>query len=75
LQNIHHDTTAEVVRGTSAWGRWWLQTLQVMRATDRLADPTRAREEEYAVSHGALERSGLLAPQRALHGCSGQCPS
>src|SRR5262252_652858 len=50
LENIRHETTAEVVRGGSPWARWWLQTLEVMRASDEAAGVlTEAREEEYGI--------------------------
>jgi SAM-dependent methyltransferase len=75
LQNIHHEASAEVVRGTSAWGRWWLQTLEVMRATDRVADPTHAREEEYAVLTAPWTDPAFWFLSALLHGCSGQRPA
>jgi SAM-dependent methyltransferase len=74
LRKIHHDATAAVVRGTSAWGRWWLQTLDVMRATDRVANPARAREDEYAVLMAPWGDPTFWFLSALLHGCSGQRP-
>lgn len=72
LRNIHHEATAEVVRGTSTWGRWWLQTLEVMRDTDRGANPSQAREEEYAVLTAPWTDPAFWFLSALLHGCSGQ---
>jgi SAM-dependent methyltransferase len=72
LRKIHHDATAGVVRGSSAWGRWWLQTLDVMRATDRVTNPTHAREEEYAVLMAPWSDPTFWFLSALLHGCSGQ---
>ncbi|HJW70873.1 MAG TPA: methyltransferase domain-containing protein [Candidatus Binatia bacterium] len=74
LQNILHEASAEVVRGTSAWARWWLQTLEVMRATDRVANPTQPREEEYAVLTAPWTDPSFWFLSALLHGCSGQRP-
>jgi len=74
LQNISHEATAEVVRGTSAWGRWWLQTLEVMRDTDRAASRTQAREDAYAVLMAAWTDPTFWFLSALLHGCSGQRP-
>jgi SAM-dependent methyltransferase len=74
LQNIHHEVTAEVVRGTSTWGRWWLQTLDVMRATDGVANPARARQEEYAALMTPWSDPTFWFLSALLHGCSGQRP-
>ena len=32
LENIHHQASAEVVRGGSPWARWWRDTLDAIRA-------------------------------------------
>jgi len=50
LRDIRHEASAEVLRATSPWGQWWLQTLEVMRATDEAAGVlTEARRKEYDV--------------------------
>jgi len=61
-----------VVRGTSTWGRWWLQTLEVMRDTDRGANLSQAREEEYAVLMAPWTDPSFWFLTALLHGCSGQ---
>jgi hypothetical protein len=48
LENIRHEATAEVVRGGSAWTRWWQQTLEAIREWEQAERGlTEAREKEY----------------------------
>ena len=75
LENIRHEATAEVVRGGSAWARWWQQTLEAIREWEQAEHGlTEGREEEY---------KALLAPwidpsfwflNALVHACWGQHP-
>jgi SAM-dependent methyltransferase len=69
LQRIGHEAHAEVLRGTSPWGRWWLQTLEVMRASDEAAGVlTEAREGEYGILTAPWSDPFVL-----VSNCGGTC--
>ena len=76
LENIHHDVTAEVVRGASPWARWWADTLDAIRDWGT-ADATlrgSPEEEHQALTAACLEPSVWFMSE-LLHACRGQRPS
>ena len=73
LQNIHHQASAEVVRGGSPWARWWRDTLDAIRAWG-LADgslPGSAEEDHEALTAACMEPTVWLMSE-LLHACTGQ---
>jgi hypothetical protein len=59
LENVHHEATAEVMRGGSPWARWWQETLEAIRGWEQAGAGLRAaQEKEYNVPNGAHERDG-----------------
>ena len=76
LQSIRHEAHAEVLRGTSPWGRWWLQTLEVMRASDESAGVlTGAREEEYGILTAPWSDPSFWFQTAVIHACWAQRPA
>ena len=73
LRNIHHEASAEVVRGGTAWARWWKESLQGIRASE-LADGslTAGREQEYQALTTPLDDPSFWLLSVLLHGCRGQ---
>ena len=66
LNNIRHESSAEVTRATSPWGRWWRETLEGIRANDEAAGSlTPERKEEVRRLDGAVGRQVLLVYHRA----------
>ena len=75
LRDIQHEASAEVLRATSPWGRWWLQTLEVMRATDEAAGVlTEARRKEYHVLTTPWSDASFWFQTAVIHACSAQRP-
>jgi SAM-dependent methyltransferase len=75
LQNIRHEASSEVVRGGSPWARWWQQSLEGIRGSERTAGSlTEAREEEYEMLISPLTDPSLWILNVLLHGCWGQRP-
>ena len=73
LGHIAHEVSAEVVRGTSPWGQWWLQTLEVMRATDEaLEGGTERLENEYEVLTRPWTDESFWFLTALIHACRGQ---
>ena len=73
LNNIRHEANAEVTRGTSAWGRWWRETLEGIRANDDAAGKlTPAGREEYAVLTAPWNDDSFWFLTALIHACSGQ---
>jgi SAM-dependent methyltransferase len=73
LENIHHQASAEVVRGGSPWARWWRDTLDAIRAWG-LADgslPGSAEEDHEALTAACMEPTVWLMSE-LLHACTGQ---
>ena len=76
LQSIRHEAHAEVLRATSPWGRWWLQTLEVMRASDETAGVlTEAREEEYEILTAPWSDPSFWFQTAVIHACWAQRPA
>jgi len=73
LAHIAHEVTADVVRGTSPWGQWWRQTLEVMRATDEaLEGRTERLENEYEVLTKPWTDESCWFLTALIHACRGQ---
>jgi hypothetical protein len=73
LRDIRHEASAEVLRATSPWGQWWLQTLEVMRATDEAAGVlTEARRKEYDVLTTPWSDASFWFQTAVIHACSAQ---
>jgi SAM-dependent methyltransferase len=73
LENIHHQGSAEVVRGGSPWARWWRDTLDAIRAWG-LADgslPGSAKKDHDALTAACMEPTVWLMSE-LLHTCTGQ---
>lgn len=61
LENIHHEATAEVVRGGSSWARWWQETLEAIRTWEHAGGGlTEAEEEEYRALNSPMARPFIL---------------
>jgi SAM-dependent methyltransferase len=76
LRDIRHEARTEVLRATSPWGRWWLQTLEVMRATDEVAGVlTEARKKEYAVLTAPWSDASFWFQTALIHSCWAQRPT
>jgi SAM-dependent methyltransferase len=75
LENIHHEATAEVVRGDSLWANWWQETLAGICAWEQGEDrPAETREEEYKALTTPLSDSSFWFLNALLHACWGQRP-
>ena len=75
LENIHHEATAEVVRGGSPWARWWQQTLEGIRDWEKAEHGlTKAQEEEYKALLTPWIDPSFWFLNPLVHGCSGQRP-
>jgi SAM-dependent methyltransferase len=73
LENIDHQATAEVVRGSSPWALWWRDTLAAIGAwspADGVMTEEAERENE-AFAAACTEPSVWLLTE-FLHACSGQ---
>ena len=76
LQSIRHEAHAEVLRPTSPWGRWWLQTLEVFRATDEAAGVlTEARKEEYGILTAPWSDASFWFQTAVIHACWARRPA
>ena len=76
LQSIRHEAHAEVLRATSPWGRWWLQTLEVFRATDEAAGLlTEARKEEYGILTAPWSDASFWFQTAVIHACWARRPA
>jgi len=75
LENIRHETTAEVVRGGSPWAQWWQETLEAIRGWERGKDGmTEAREEEYKALIAPWTDPSFWFLSALVHACWGQRP-
>jgi hypothetical protein len=75
LENIRHETTAEVVRGGSPWARWWQETLEAIRGWEQGKDEqTKAREEEYKALIAPCSDPSFWFLNALVHACWGQRP-
>ena len=73
LRDIRHEASTEVLRATSPWGQWWLETLEVMRATDEAAGVlTEARRKEYDVLTTPWSDASFWFQTAVIHACSAQ---
>lgn len=73
LENIRHEATAEVVRGGSAWSRWWQRSLEGIRASERAAGSlTETQEREYQALTAPLIDPSFWFLNVLLHACWGQ---
>jgi SAM-dependent methyltransferase len=76
LEHIRHEATAEVVRGGSAWARWWQETLEAIRTWERSDGRlTEAREEEYKVLTAPWADPSFWFLSALVHACWGQRPT
>lgn len=76
LENIRHEATAEVVRGGSAWARWWQETLEAIRGWEQTgAGLTAAHEEEYKVLIAPWTDPSFWFLNALVHACWGQRPA
>ena len=76
LQSIRHEAHVEVLRATSPWGRWWLQTLEGWRAWDEAAGVlTEAREEEYGILTAPWSDPSFWFQTAVIHACWAQRPA
>jgi len=69
LQDIRHEAATEVVRGGSAWARWWAVTLEVMNELG-VADESDRREVEVMTT--ALADPSVWLMRELLHACWGR---
>jgi SAM-dependent methyltransferase len=73
LQNVRHESSAQVVRGGSPWACWWKQTLEGIRANEEAAGSlTRAREQEYQQLMAPFTDPSVWLLSELLHACWGQ---
>ena len=73
LQSIRHEAHVEVLRATSPWGRWWLQTLEGWRAWDQAAGLlTEARKEEYRILTAPWSDPLFWFQTAVIHACWAQ---
>lgn len=73
LVNIRHEASAAVVRGGSPWGRWWLQSLEGIRASERAdGSLTEERDKEYGVLTAPLTDPSFWLLNALIHACWGQ---
>jgi SAM-dependent methyltransferase len=73
LQNIRHESSAQVVRGGSPWACWWKQTLEGIRANEEAAGSlTRAREQEYQQLMAPFTDPSVWLLSELRHACWGQ---
>jgi SAM-dependent methyltransferase len=75
LENIHHEATAEVVRGGSPWALWWQATWEAMHGWGQAKEVlTEAREEEYKALIAPWGDSSFWFLNALVHACWGQRP-
>lgn len=73
LVNIRHEASATVVRGGSPWGRWWLQSLEGIRASEQAdGSLTEERDKEYGVLTAPLTDPSFWFLNALIHACWGQ---
>lgn len=73
LVNIRHKASATVLRGGSPWGRWWLQSLEGIRASERAdGSLTEERDQEYEVLTAPLTDPSFWFLTALIHACWGQ---
>ena len=73
LVNIRHKASAAVVRGGSPWGRWWLQSLEAIRASEQTDGClTEERDKEYRVLTAPLTDPSFWFLSALIHACWGQ---
>jgi SAM-dependent methyltransferase len=75
LKNIHHEATAQVVRGGGQWARWWQETLEAIRTWEQAGGVlTETRAEEYKVLTDPWTDPSFWFLNALLHACWGQRP-
>jgi SAM-dependent methyltransferase len=75
LRNIHHEASAQVVRGGSRWALWWEQTLEGIESCERAAGSlTAIREQEYRDLKAPFSDPSCWVMSEMLHACRGQRP-
>lgn len=73
LKNIQHEARTEAVRGDTPWAKWWGESLEGIRASERIdGSLTPAREEEYKALITPLSDPTFWFLSALLHGCLGQ---
>ena len=73
LVNIHHKTSASVVRGGSPWGQWWLQSLEGIRSSEQKdGSLTEEREQEYQALIPSFSDPSFWFHTALIHACRGQ---
>ena len=75
LVNIHHEASAEVIRGGSPWARWWLQSLEGIRASEQTDGTlTAERDQDYKLLTAPLTDPSFWFLSALIHSCRGQRP-
>jgi len=73
LVNIRHKASATVVRGGSPWGRWWLKSMEAIRASEQTdGSLTEERDQEYGVLTAPLTDPSFWFLNALIHACWGQ---
>ena len=73
LINIRHEASAEMVRGGSPWARWWLQSLEGIRASEQTDGTlTAERDQEYHLLTAPLTDPTFWFLNALIHCCRGQ---
>jgi SAM-dependent methyltransferase len=75
LENIRHEATAEVVRGTSPWARWWQQTLAAIAAWEQSGSLSDFAAQDYQALMAPFDDSSFWFVTALLHACWGQRPA
>lgn len=76
LVNLRHEANAEVVRGETPWARWWLQSLEGIRASEQVdGSLTDERDKEYRVLTNPLSDPSFWLMTAPIHFCCGQRPT
>ncbi|OQW33071.1 MAG: hypothetical protein A4E19_06925 [Nitrospira sp. SG-bin1] len=73
LVDIRHEVSASVVRGGSPWSRWWVQSLEGIRASEQAGGSlTEVRDQEYSALTAPLTDPSFWFLTAPIHCCSGQ---
>ena len=73
LVNIHHEASAEVVRGGSPWARWWRQSLEGIRASEQTdGSLTKEQANGYHTLTAPFTDPSCWFLSALIHACRGQ---
>jgi ubiquinone/menaquinone biosynthesis C-methylase UbiE len=73
LENIRHEASTEVVRGSSPWARWWAVTLEVINELGG-GGAVESYQRELEVIADALADPSVWILRELLHACWGRRP-